>query len=348
MRFRIGYAAPLTGPQAIVGIPMLRVVELAVEDARHDGLNLEISAVDDEADEAVAAKVASQLVADQSVIAVVGHKNSGPSKSGAPVYSAAGMPQLAQCATDNALSRAGWKTFFRLCADNEKQAAMAAEFARSRLHARRVAAVHDLTDYGRPLVEAFAERMNATPGTQVLILSMSVGQTDLAEVVAAIRNAEADVVYIGGTEVEGSKLTIALRDGGISAQIITSEGGPHNPFPQLAGDAAEGTVHTYAGVDPSSTPAAQRLTQRCITEFGEAPSFMVECYDAVTIIASALSGGACTRHEVRDAIASTDVEGVAGRIRFDGHGDRIEAAVSLWQVERGRMMPVATQATAKP
>ncbi|MGH7764732.1 MAG: branched-chain amino acid ABC transporter substrate-binding protein, partial [Candidatus Dormibacteraceae bacterium] len=239
MRFLIGYAAPLTGPQSIVGIPMLRVVEMAVSDARRDNWDLNVVAVDDQADESVAAEVAQQLCDDASVIAVVGHKNSGPSRAGGAIYAAAGLTQVAQCATDNALTRSGWRTFFRLCADNETQAAVAADYARTYLKPSRVAAVHDGTGYGRPLVDAFAARLKAFGAGPVVTLRVWVWQQDFGPTVDAIRSADADLVYIGATEIEGSKLTIALRAAQIDAQVITSEGGPHNPFPRLAGEAAE-------------------------------------------------------------------------------------------------------------
>src|SRR5256885_112076 len=138
---------------------MLRVVEMAVADVRSRGIDLEIHPVDDKEDEAVAREVATKLAADPRVIAVVGHKNSGPSKAAAPVYAEAGLAQVTQCATDNSLSRSGWRTFFRLCADNERQAAVAAEHIHASLPNARVLAVHDGTDYGRPLVEAFARRV---------------------------------------------------------------------------------------------------------------------------------------------------------------------------------------------
>jgi branched-chain amino acid transport system substrate-binding protein len=100
-------------------------------------------------------------------------------------------------------------------------------------------------------------------------------------------------------------------------------------------------VHTYAGADPTGTPAASALVARCRAAFGETPSYMVECYDAVSVIAAALEKGAQTRAEVRDAIAKTDLEGVAGRIHFDAHGDRIDAPVSLWMIRDGEMRPLA-------
>jgi len=68
---------------------------------------------------------------------------------------------------------------------------------------------------------------------------------------------------------------------------------------------------------------------------------VIECHDALMVIAAALGKGASTRTQVRDAIAATDIEGLGGRIRFDSHGDRIDAPVSLWRVVGGRMVPLA-------
>ena len=320
---------------------MLRTVEMAAADARSRGIDLEIRAVDDKEDEGVAAQVAAELAGDPSVIAVVGHKNSGPSGAGGPVYARAGLAQVTQCSTDNALSRAGWATFFRLCADNERQAAVAAEFAHIQHPTARTVAVHDGTEYGRPLVEAFAARLQELSGRGVTVLAMHVGQEDFSEIVGAIQAAEADIVDFGATEIESSKLMRALYAAGVRAQVISSEGGPDNPIARLAGPAGEGSIHTYAGADPLGTPASQALVQRCLTEIGETPSYVVECYDAVSVIATALEKGASSRAEVREAIASTDMQGLGGRIRFDAHGDRIDAPVSLWRVVDGRMVPLA-------
>jgi branched-chain amino acid transport system substrate-binding protein len=346
VRFVIGFAAPLSTPQAIVGVPMLRTVEMAVADARARGLDVEVRAVDDKEDEQVAARVAAELASDPSVIAVIGHKNSGPSGAAGPVYAAAGLTQVTQCSTDNALSRAGWPTFFRLCADNERQAAVAAEFAFSRLPHANAVAVHDGTDYGRPLAQAFATRLQALSGLPVHLLAMRVGQEDFTEIVDSIRGQGPGIVDFGATEIESSKLMKALHAAGIKALVISSEGGPDNPLARLAGAAGEGSVHTYAGADPLATPAGRRLVDRCRAEIGETPSYVVECYDAVSVIAAALEGGATTRQEMRDAVAATDLEGLGGRISFDAAGDRVDAPVSLWQLTGGRMVPVAASSVS--
>jgi branched-chain amino acid transport system substrate-binding protein len=347
VRFRIAFAAPLTTPQSIVGLPMLRTVEMAAADARERGIDVDVKPIDDREDEAVAVTVAKEVVADQSVIAVVGHKNSGPSKAAAPVYAAAGLAQVTQCSTANSLSRSGWRTFFRMCADNERQAEVAAVFAHRRLPGARTFAVHDGTDYGRPLVEAFARKLEALGGHHVRVLAMHVGQEDLSEIVEEIRAGRAEVVDVGATEIESSKLMKALFAAGISALVISSEGGPDNPIVRLAGAAGEGSVHLYAGVDPGSNAAALHLVKRCRDAFGETPSYVVECYDAVKVITAALQAGAANRAELRDAVAATDMDGVAGRIRFDINGDRIDAPVSLWTIRGGKMVPLAEASLAR-
>jgi branched-chain amino acid transport system substrate-binding protein len=340
VRFRIGFAAPLTTPQSIVGLPMLRTVEMAAADARARGLDVEVKAVDDREDDAVAPSAAAELVADESVIAVVGHKNSGPSKAAAPVYAAAGLAQVTQCSTDNSLTRSGWRTLFRLCAGNERQAQVAAAFAHARVPNGRAFAVHDGTAYGEPLVQAFARQFEELSGTPVRVLAMHVGQEDFSPIVDEIVAERPDIVDLGGTEIESSKLIRALRGAGVGAVVISSEGGPDNPIVRLAGPAGEGSVHTYAGFDPLSTPDAAALVERCRAAFGETPSYVVECYDAISVIAGAIANGATTRQQVRDAIAATDIEGYGGRIRFDANGDRIDAPVSLWTIAQGRMVPL--------
>lgn len=341
MRFRIGFAAPLSTPQSIVGLPMLRTVEMAVDDARERrGLDIEVKAVDDREDERVAAEVAAELAADPSVIAVVGHKNSGPSKAGAPVYAEAGLTQITQCSTDNSLTRSGWRTLFRMCAANERQAEVAAAFANSRVPGGRAVAVHDGTAYGEPLVEAFARKLEELSGNPVRVLAMQVGQEDFSPIVEEIIAADADIVDLGATEIESSKLMRAMRHAGVRAIVISSEGGPDNPITRLAGPAGEGSVHTYAGFDPLSTTESAALVERCRAAFGEIPSYVVECYDAVSVIAAALEKGASSRADMRDAVAATDITGYGGRIRFDANGDRIDAPVSLWTIAQGRMVPL--------
>ena len=94
MHAKISFAAPLTGEQAIVGIPMRQCAELAVEEAsKANDLpgSVELWAADDLASPSQSREVARRLFDDPSVVGVVGHKNSGPSGVAAPIYAEAGL-----------------------------------------------------------------------------------------------------------------------------------------------------------------------------------------------------------------------------------------------------------------
>ena len=73
----IGYAGPLTGDQAAVGIDLWHGAELAALHYNQQGgvlgREVVIVALDDEADGEVAVVVARQLVEQERVAAVVGH-----------------------------------------------------------------------------------------------------------------------------------------------------------------------------------------------------------------------------------------------------------------------------------
>ena len=92
---KIGFAAPFSGDQAIVGIPMRQCAELAIQQANERGdlpFGLALQAEDDRADPAQAEAVAHRLVADPAVMGLVGHKNSGPSAAAGPGVTARTAP----------------------------------------------------------------------------------------------------------------------------------------------------------------------------------------------------------------------------------------------------------------
>ena len=240
---KIAFVAPLTGPEAVVGVPMMKTVRLAVEAFRQDAslpFELQLVGFNDEADPGKARTVAERLAADESVLGVVGHKNSGPCAAAGPIYASAGLAQLTPSATNTRLAQQGWPTFFRLCADNERQARAAARFALAELQVTRVATVHDNTDYGRPLAETFISAVEDGGAEVVLVEEVALGQRDFRGTVEALAGAEADLIYFGLTEIESSYLVRTLHDVGVSSLCFGADGGPTSPFPDLAGEVAEG------------------------------------------------------------------------------------------------------------
>lgn len=342
---RIAFAAPLTGAESVVGVPMMHAVELAVDETNAGGLPfpIELLAVDDGADPDRARALAGALVEAGEVLGVVGHKNSGPCTAAGAVYAAAGLAQITPSATSSDLAHRGWPTFFRVCADNDRQATAAAHFALHTLRARRVAAVHDGTAYGRPLAEAFLLAMEAGGADAVPAEPVHLGQRAFGETVRRLAGAECDLIYLGLTEIESASLCRALRAGGVGGLLMGADGGPGSPFPELAGEAAEGVYESYAGADPQAEPRAGAFLRAYAGRYGRVPIFGPEAYDAACLVLEAVRRAAVPRRDrvLAELRAIDGFCGVTGTISFEPDGNRRDAQVTLWRVVGGKMQQLS-------
>lgn len=339
---KIGFAAPFTGDQSIVGIPMCQCAELAVTQANEQGnlpFQLILQGEDDWADPAEAEVVAHRFVADSAVIGVVGHKNSGPSAAAAPIYDAAGLVQLSPSSTNPQLSQQGYRTFFRLCAHDTVQGKVAAHYAIRVLGARRVVIIHDQTDYGQPLAEVVQATTQQEGAEVVLFEGITEGETDFSPTVDRIQKLAPDLVYFALTEIESSILTRQLRAVAIEAYLFGTDGSRESQFLPLAGEVAEGVYQTYAGIDPQSTPAAQPFVEAFEAAYGAVPVYGAEVYDATNLLIEALRrAGQLNRQQILRKVAEIkDFAGIGGHIQFEPNGDRHRPQVSIWQVVHSEM-----------
>ncbi len=339
---KIGFAAPFTGDQAIVGVPMCQCAELAVDQANERGdrpFHLVLQADDDRAEPIQAEVVARQFVADPAVIGVVGHKNSGPSAAAAPIYHTAGLTQITPSSTNPQLSQHGYRTFFRLCAHDSVQGKVAAQYAVRVLGVKRVTIIHDQTDYGHPLARVVQATIRQEKADVVLFEGINEGGTDFSPTVRRIQRLSPDLVYFALTEIESSILARQLRAAGVEALLFGTDGSRESQFLPLAGGAAEGVYQTYAGIDLESATIAQTFVQEFNARYGPVPVYGLEVYDATNLLIAALAQvGKPDRQSVLQAIAETqDFQGVTGPIQFEPNGDRQDPQVSIWRVEQGQM-----------
>ena len=339
---KIAFLAPLTGPESVVGVPMMQAVSLAVDQANATGTlpcPVELVALDDEANPDRARELAGTLVEDRAVVGVVGHKNSGPSAAAGAIYAAGGLAQVTPSSTNSDLAHRGWPTFFRICADNDRQATVAAIYALERLAVRRVAVVHDGTEYGHPLAESFAATITGAGQEVVLVEPIHLGQRDFGQTVKRLAEAACDLIYFGLTEIESSYLTRDLRAAGVRSDLFGADGGRQSPFPQLTGEPAEGVYETFAGVDPQASPAGQAFLRAYEDRFAACPIFGPEAYDAACILIEALrrAGGADRRQILAAIRALPGFAGATGPISFQPNGNRRDAQVTIWQVIEGQM-----------
>lgn len=151
---KIGHVAPTSGSIAHLGKDNEMSARMAIEDLNAKGLMIggkkvtfALLAEDDGADPKQATAVAQKLV-DSGVNGVVGHLNSGTSIPASRIYSDAGIAQISPAATNPKFTRQGYKTTFRVVADDVQFGGALGRYAVNTLNSTAVAVIDDRTAYG--------------------------------------------------------------------------------------------------------------------------------------------------------------------------------------------------------
>src|SRR5215468_5775750 len=191
---KIGFASPLTGPQANYGKDNQNGAQMAIDELNAQGVTIggkpvkfQLVAEDDQADPKQGPIIAQRL-ADAKVAGVVGHFNSGVTIPASRVYSEAGVPELS-VSTNVKYTHQGFKTAFRLMADDDKQGTALGEYAVKKLGYKRLAVVDDATAYGQGLADEFEKAVKASGGQIVKREHTNDKAVDFAAVLTSIKAA---------------------------------------------------------------------------------------------------------------------------------------------------------------
>ena len=168
---KIGHVAPLSGPIAHLGKDNENGARMAIEELNAKGVTIggkkvkfELLAEDDAADPKQGTAAAQKLV-DQKVKGVVGHLNSGTSIPASKIYSDAGIPQISPSSTNPKYTRQGYKTTFRVVADDVQLGGTLGRYAVQKLNAKAIAVIDDRTAYGQGVADEFEKAAKAAGAT---------------------------------------------------------------------------------------------------------------------------------------------------------------------------------------
>lgn len=370
---KIATDLPVSGTDAAQGLPTQYGVDLAVSQNSDlgNGYTLQVVHKNDEgasgADPTVGASNISALLADSSVMAVVGPFNSGVAKAEIPVATTGGLVLMSPTNTNPGLTKeqyaqanginfaqlhpAGSKEYyFRVCATDDVQGKVDAQIAAGApINAKTVYVVDDNTTYGKGLADFFVQNFQSGGGTVVGRQSITAAQiSNLNSLATTIANKNPDVVFYGGvTSQGGGALKKDLVAANYNKAMVGGDGIADDPsWLQTAGSAAVNTYGTVAAPDTSSLTSsdAQAFKSAYATFVAGKPSndllpYSAQAYAAATIEIQAIksviaSGKAPTRALVRDAIASGTFNTIIGSISFDANGDNAGQKVfSIYTVD---------------
>ena len=347
---KIGASAPLTGPQAHIGKDNENGTRMAIEDANAKGVTIggkkarfELLSEDDQTDPRAATVVAQKLV-DARVNGIIGHLNSGTTIPASRIYSDNGIPQISPSATAVAYTAQGFKTAFRVMANDGQQGRVLGEFAAKSLSAKKIAVIDDRTAYGQGLADEFVKSAQSN-GAEIVAREYTTDKAvDFTAVLTSIKGKKPDLVFFGGMDPQGVPLAKQLKALGLNVKFMMGDGGYTPKLIELAGDAAEGTYASLPGVPQDQMPGGKEFSQRYEAKYKQPIQLYAPyCYDAVNVMIAAMQkAGSAEPAKYLPELAKVEHNGVTAKITFDEKGDLKGGAVTLYQVQQGKWQALQT------
>jgi branched-chain amino acid transport system substrate-binding protein len=355
---RIASALVISGANADLGLDSQYGIEIAIDfRGQVDGHDVELQAEDDGCNAEGGQAAGQKIVADPSIIGVIGTSCSGAGVPMSKVISEAGYFMVSPSNTSPVLTdpTIAWNPGYLRTAHNDKvQGKAMADYAYTHLGLTTAAAIHDGDPYTEGLATAFRNSFQELGGTVVAYTAVNVGDTDMRPVLTAVSaagppqfmyfpvfTAECALIAKQSKEVAGLENTvIAAADGCISDAAA-----------EAIGPAGEGML--FSGPDISFTgDLYNRFKQAYNAKYGTDPLsvFHAHAFDAANMIFDCIekvgtsdSDGTLHigRQAMRDCLYATkNFAGITGNLTCDVNGDCADPKISVSELQAGQYVRI--------
>jgi branched-chain amino acid transport system substrate-binding protein len=344
---RIGHIGPTSGGIAHLGKDNELGARLAIEDLNKKGVMIggkkavfKLLAEDDAGDPKQGTAAAQKLV-DSKVHGVIGHLNSGTTIPASKIYSDAGIPQISPSATNPKYTRQGYKTTFRVVADDVHLGGTLGKYAVKSLNGKSIAVIDDRTAYGQGVADEFEKGVKSSGGKVVGREFTNDKATDFSAILTKLKAANPDVVFFGGMDAVAGPMLRQMKQLGINAKFMGGDGICSGELPKLsAGTMADGQVYCAeaGGVEGEAKKSMDDFKARFKGKFNvEVQIYAPYVYDALMVMAEAMvKAGSVDSAKYLPVLAKTaDYKGVTGTIAFDNKGDIKNGALTLYTYKGG-------------
>ncbi len=351
MVVRIGHVGPVSGPQAHYGKDNENGARMAVEDLNARGVTIggkkvrfELIAEDDAADPKQGT-AAAQKLCDAKVNGVVGHLNSGTSIPASKIYNDCGIPHISPSSTNPKLTQQGYKTTFRVLANDNALGAGLALHAVNNLKLKRIAIIDDRTAYGQGVAEVF-KKTAAANGIQIVDEQYTTDKaTDFMAILTAIKSKSPDGVFYGGMDPQAGPMLRQMQQLGMTkVAYFGGDGICTVKLAELSGGARtlDNVVCAEGGVSLEKMKGGAEWRKRYDAKFpNQFQIYAPYVYDATMVLVDAMVRANSADPKVYTPfIGKADYQGVTARIQFDDVGDLKVPAMTLSSYKAGKKVPL--------
>jgi len=352
MVVKIGHVGPTSGSIAHLGKDNEMGARMAVDELNAKGVMIggkkakfELLAEDDAADPKQGTAAAQKLV-DSKVNGVIGHLNSGTTIPASKIYSDAGIPQISPSATNPKYTRNGYKTAFRVVADDVHLGGTLGKYAVQQLKGKNVAVIDDRTAYGQGVADEFEKAVKAAGGTAVGREFTSDKATDFTAILTSLKAKNPEIVFFGGMDAVAGPMMRQMKQLGINAKFMGGDGICTGELPKLAaGTMADGQVvcAEAGGVEGEGKKSMDDFKVAFKKKFNtDVQLYAPYVYDALnTMVAAMVKAGSAEPAKYMPELAKITHQGVTGTIAFDEKGDIKNGALTLYTYKGGKREQIA-------
>ena len=322
---RIGGLFAVTGPASFLGEPERNTLEMLVKEINAKGgvkgSKIELFVYDTQGDATKAVQLATKLIRNNKVVAIIGPSTTGESMAVIPVAERERIP-LISCAAGIKITDPVKKWVFKTPANDHVAAEKIFNYAAKRKQ-RKVALLTVSDSFGSSGREQL-KAMAAKKGFKVVADEVySPKDTDMTPQLTKIRGAGPDAIICWGTNPGPAVVTRNLKQLGIAIPLYQSHGVASKKYIELAGATAAEGVTLPAGklavydILPKNDPQVKLLRQydqQYRKNFGgEASTFGGYAYDGLQLVIEAIKRSGTTPDSIRSGIEQTrKMVGISG------------------------------------
>jgi branched-chain amino acid transport system substrate-binding protein len=346
----VAIVGPITGQYASFGAQMKNGAELAVAAINEAGgvlgKALDLKVGDDACDPKQAVAVANQMIGS-GVALVAGHYCSGSSIPASQVYADSDLVQISPASTNPAFTdqRAG-PNIYRVCGRDDQQGGVAGKYLADNFADKNIAIVHDKTAYGKGLADETKKALNAAGKQEALYEGITAGEKDYSALVSKLKQANIDLLYLGGYHTEAGLIVRQIRDQGIATILTGGDALVTQEYWSITGPAGEGTLMTFSP-DPRKNPAAAEVVKRFKDKGIEPEGYVLYTYAAIQAWKQAVEKAASTASaDVVKALNDTEFDTVIGKFKFNEKGDPNLPPYAVYRWSNGSYEEIGNEAPA--
>ena len=357
----IGISFPLSGSSLASAGPARDGALLAIKDFTLAGYTIKTTifdhAVNGSHDPQQGSKDMTTLVADPTVVGVVGPFNSSIAKVQIPISNEAGLLQCSPANTNPDLTKGepGKQlrakapdkiNYIRVATTDDIQGPAVALYGINTLKLKSVAIIDDTETYGKGIADAFAAEWTKLGGTVVGREGAPKGTTDYTAILTKFAAAKPDAVFYGGvTSTGGGLVRKQMEQSGLTGLaylggdgIQDGNGSTDGGYISIAGAAAANSFSSVAAIHdiPGAADFAAKYKAEYKVDLG---SYSASGYACAQIILQAIKTAAAKGDVTREAVraAATDTatkfDTVLGPVSFDAVGDTSQKIISMYKVD---------------